>query len=510
MEKTDHSQDSKRIAKNTLFLYFRTIITMLISLYTSRVVLEVLGIIDFGIYNIVGGVVIMFSFLSNALAAGTQRFLSFELGKENYSQLKKTFSMLLNIHVLISILIFVLAETLGLWFLNTKLNIPPEKIVAARWIYQFSILSFMLTVLQVPYYASIIAHEKMSMFAYIGVLDASLKLLIVFMLTWINYNKLTLYGFLIFFATVIIFITYMIYCRFNFKECNYKYSWDKKLFKIIFNYSGWNLFGGLSVVAVDQGVNIILNVFFGPAINASRGIAYQVKSAITTFTSNFQTAVNPQIIKSYASDNHAYMMTLLYQSAKHSFYLLFLLSLPVLLETKLILSLWLKIVPDYTVLFCRLILINAWIDCLSGPLVTAVQATGRIKLYQIIVGSLLMLNLPLSYIAIKITMQPEIAFYISIIISLLALIVRITILEKVIEISLNTYFNRVLWRVIAVMILPIVSSYTLLLLLDTSVYRFILVSIFSTLITICSVYFVGLDISEKQFVIKKIKIFCKL
>lgn len=510
MEKTNHSQNSKRIAKNTLFLYFRTIVTMLISLYTSRILLEALGIIDFGIYNIVGGVVIMFSFLSNALAAGTQRFLSFELGKKNYDQLKKTFSMLLNIHFLISILIFVLAETLGLWFLNTKLNIPPEKIVAARWIYQFSILSFIFTVLQVPYYASIIAHEKMNMFAYIGILDASLKLLIVFVLTWINYNKLTLYGFLIFFATLIIFIIYIVYCRFNFKECNYKYSWDKKFFKMIFNYSGWNLFGGLSVVAIDQGVNIILNVFFGPAINASRGIAYQVKSAITTFTSNFQTAVNPQIIKSYASDNHAYMMTLLYQSAKHSFYLLFLLSLPVLLETKLILSLWLKVVPDYTVLFCRLILINAWIDCLSGPLVTAVQATGRIKLYQIIVGSLLMLNLPLSYIAIKLTMRPEIAFYISIIISLVALFTRLTILEKIIEISLSTYFNRVLLRVMVVMILPIVSSYFLLFLLDSGVCRFILVSLFSILGTIGSVYLWGLNAHEKQFVVSKIKIFCKL
>jgi O-antigen/teichoic acid export membrane protein len=483
---------------------------MLVTLYTSRVVLNVLGVVDFGVYNVVGGVVMMFSFLNNAMAVGTQRFLSFELGKENYAQLKKTFSMMLNIHILIAVTIFILAETIGLWFLNTKLNIPVERKDAAQWIYQFSILSFMVTVTQVPYNASIIAHEKMDAFAYISILDVIMKLLIVFALAYIHFDKLKLYSLLIFSVAFIVAMVYRLYCKHKFEECTYKFNWNKNLFKTIVSYSGWNLFGGVSVIAANQGINILLNIFFGPIINTARGIAYQVQSAVSTFVGNFQTAVNPQIVKSYAIDNQKYMTALIYKSAKYSFFLLFLLSLPVLLETKFILLLWLKIVPDYTVLFCRLVLINALIDCLSNPLVTAVQATGKIKRYQIIVGSLIILNLPISYIALKIMQMPEITLYVSIAISLLALFARIIILQKLIDISLRTYFNQVLWRVIIVILLPLILSSILLYLLNAGVYRFILISLFATMITICSIYFLGLRYFEKQFVVNKIKTLCKL
>jgi O-antigen/teichoic acid export membrane protein len=485
------------------------LITMGVSLYTSRIVLATLGVEDFGIYNVIGGVVLMFSFLNNAMAAGTQRFLSFELGIENYTQLKKTFSMLLNIHAIIAFIIFVLAETIGFWFLNTKLNIPYDRMEAARWIYQFSVLSFMITVITVPYHASIIAHEKMNMFAYISIIDVCLKLLIVFILTWVTFDKLKLYAFLIFSVTFFIAVIYKTYCKYKFEECTYKFSWNNDLFKTLISYSGWNLFGGISVVAVNQGVNLLLNVFFGPVINAARGIAYQVMSAINTFVSNFQTAVNPQIVKSYASENHQYMMTLIYQSAKYSFCLLFILSLPVLLETEFILTLWLKTVPDHTVLFCRLVLINAWIDCLSGALVTAVQATGKIKWYQIIVGTLIILNLPISYWALKITSIPEYTLYISIIISFCALISRIIILQRLIKISIKEYFIQVLLRVGMVIAFPVVLSFGLQSLMNTSVSRFIFISAFAVILTICSIYILGLKKSEKQFITEKLKSYLK-
>jgi O-antigen/teichoic acid export membrane protein len=510
MKENTTISNNKRIAKNTLLLYFRTIITMLITLYASRIVLNTLGVVDFGIYNVVGGVVMMFSFLNNAMATSTQRFLSFEIGIEKYFQLKNTFSMLLNIHITIAFVIFLLAETVGLWFLNTKLNIPVERIDAARWMYQFSILSFMVIVIQVPYNASIIAHEKMNMFAYVSILEVSLKLLIVFILSWISFDKLKLYAFLSFLATFFIAIIYRIYCKRKFDECSYQFNWDRNLFKILLNYSGWNLFGGISVVAANHGINILLNIFFGPVINTARSIAYQVGSAIHVFVGNFQTAVNPQIVKSYARENQQYMMMLIYQSAKYSFFLLFLLSFPVLLETKFILMLWLKTVPDYAVLFCRLVLINIWIDCLSGPLVIAVQATGKIKWYQIIVGTLIVINLPISYIALKMTLMPEITLYISIIISSLALFARIIVLRKLTEISIREYIRQVLCPAGIVIIIPIILSFGLLSLLNANITRLIIVSIFAITTSACSIYLIGLKYSEQQFVMNKLKLFLKL
>lgn len=496
---SDNTENNKRIAKNTILLYIRMIFTMAVSLYTSRVVLNTLGIENFGIYNVVGGIVTLFAFLNGAMASGTQRFLSYELGKKNYIQLGKIFSLTLSIHVLIAFVIFILAETAGLWLLYNKMIIPENRMDAAIWVYQFSILSFMISVIQVPYNASIIAHEKMSVYAYISIVDVILKLLVVFLLTWISVDKLKLYAGLIFGVSFFTAMIYQIYCRKQFLECKYYFVWDKSLFKTLFSYAGWNMFGNVASVAFGQGVNIVLNIFYGPVVNASRGIAFQVNGAITSFVYNFQVAVNPQIIKSYAADDRGYMMSLIFKSSKYSFFLLILLSLPFLMEMEFILRIWLKIVPEYSVSFCRLIIVNALIDTLSGPLMVAAQATGRIKIYQMTVGILLLLNLPLSYLFLKLGYVPDVTICISIVISLLALASRLIILHELIGLSISDFFKNVIIRILSVCICVLPPLLWLVSRINGSISSFILISLCSVSLTFLFIYIIGMDFSEKVF-----------
>ena len=329
---------SRRIAKNTAMLYVRMIFIMFVSLYTSRVVLSTLGVSDYGVYNVVGGVVYMFSFLNAAMTNGTQRFLSYELGRGDICQLRKMFSITLSIHIFIGLVIVILAETIGLWFLNTQLNIPAERMMAANWVYQFSILSFLISVIQVPYNSLIIAHERMNVYAYVSIIEVILRLLVVFILTQIDYDKLTLYGFLYFSVTLIAAVIYAVYCKIKFSECTSHFVYDHLLFKRLLSFAGWNLYGNVTCVVAAQGVNLILNIFFGPVINAARGIAYQISSSIYGFANNFQMAVNPQIIKSYAAGENEYMMNLIFRSAKFSFYLLFIIALPIFIEVDFILK----------------------------------------------------------------------------------------------------------------------------------------------------------------------------
>jgi O-antigen/teichoic acid export membrane protein len=317
------SEDSNRIAKNTIFLYFKMFLTMGVSLYTSRVVLNTLGVTDFGIYNVVGGVVMMFSFLNASMSSATHRFLSFELGKKDFVEFNKVFSTSLNIHAIIAFSILILAETIGLWFLNAHLNIPAERIGAASWVYQFSIFSLMVVILNVPYNATIIAHERMSAYAYISIIDVILQLIIVFILVCFGFDKLKLYAVLGFCASSISRILTKMYCKRNFYESKYRYFYDKSLYKTLLNYAGWNLFGNLAAVTFNQGINILLNIFFGPSINAARGIAYQVNGAVNGFVSNFQMAMSPQLVKSYAANERRYMHHLIIQGSNYSFFLFF-------------------------------------------------------------------------------------------------------------------------------------------------------------------------------------------
>lgn len=485
------------------------LLTMAVTLYTSRIVLNTLGVEDYGIYSVVGGFVTMFGFLNSAMASATQRFLSFEIGRKDVIQLRNVFSMSVNIHFIIALVILLLAETIGLWFVNTQLTIPPERMVAAQWVYQFSILASMVNIISVPYNAIIIAHERMNVFAGVSIAEVGLKLLIVFMLQWFGFDKLKLYAVLMFAVSLIIRLIYGAYCNKKFKESKFRYYWNKPLFKILMSYAGWNLWGNVAGVVMGQGVNVLLNIFFGPGVNAARGIAFQVRGAVQQFVSNFQMAINPQIIKSYASDNLKYMHQLIFQGAKYSFFLLFIMSLPIFLETEIILRFWLKTVPTYTVIFTRLIIVHILIDCFSGTLMTAAQATGRIKLYQSVIGGLLILNLPISYMFLKLGYAPQITLYVSICISGIALFGRLYILKKLVKLKVISFFKSVILRSVSVGLVAITLPLVIYLNNDPSLARFFILGISSLISAFCAIYFVGLDKNEKKFFKRKISSFAK-
>lgn len=490
-------------------LYFRMLFTMVISLYTSRIILNTLGVEDFGIYNVVGGIVTMFAFFNSAMSSATQRFLSFEMGNNDLPQLKKVFSATLTIHIAIAAVILILSETLGLWFFYQYMNIPPERLDAALWVYHFSVLTFLIGIVQVPYNASIIANEKMEIYAYMSIVEVALKLGLVFLLTWMDYDKLKLFVVLLFLLSFAKTFFYRIYCKKKFKECHYQFQADPALYKKLVAYSGWNLFGNLAAVAKGQGVNILLNIFFGPAINAARGVAFQVQTAVQSFVSNFQMAANPQIIKSYASNDRVYMMGLIFKSARISFYLLFLISLPILIDADYILRIWLKIVPEFSALFTRLIIINALIDCVSGPLMTAAQATGNIKKYQVVVGSLLLLNLPVTYLVLRLGYPPETAFYVSIALSIVALMLRLFILRGLIQIKIRLFFGEVVFRSLWIVILSALIPFFVHIRMDEGPGRLLLVTALSWILTAVVIFTVGLKHSERGVIIDKMKIALK-
>lgn len=495
----DNSTNTKRIAKNTGMLYIRMLLTMAVTLYTSRVVLNVLGIEDFGIYNVVGGFVAMVGFLKNSMAVATQRFLSFEIGNNDFAQLKRVFSMSMTIHFIIAFIILILAETIGLWFVNTQLTIPPERMEAARWVYHFSVLAFIVNVISVPYNATIIAHERMNVFAYVSILDVSLKLFIVFVLQWFGFDKLKFYAVLMFSVALIIRIIYGIYCSRNFNETKYHFFWDSKLLKTILSFSGWSIWESLASIINAQGVNILLNMFFGPAINAARAIAYQARAALNNFVYNFQIALKPQIIKSYAINNLTYMHQLVFQGARYSFFLLFILSLPILLETEFILRLWLKIVPEYTIIFTRLVIVNILLNSYSSTLSTAAQATGRIKNFQLVSGGLILLILPISLFFLKLGYEPQVTLYVSITIEAFALLSRLFILKNLVQLKIKIFLKKVVAQTIFASIIaslfPIIISHCL----DETLMEILIIFIVSFTSSIAIIYSIGLTKNEKQY-----------
>lgn len=498
------TENNKRIAKNTLLLYFRMLFLMAVSLYTSRVVLNALGIEDFGIYNVVGGVVAMFSVLSGSLSAAISRFITYELGKGNQENLNKIFSSAVTIQLGLAGIIILLAETIGIWFLNVKMNIPEVRMEAANWVFQFSILTFAINLISVPYNASIIAHEKMSAFAYISILEAVGKLFIAYLITITPMDKLIFYAILMCVVALIVRFTYGNYCKRHFNECTYHFIWDKQLLKSMFSFAGWNFIGASSAVLRDQGGNVVINLFCGPAVNAARGIAFQVNNAVNQFVGNFMTALNPQITKSYAAGDRGYMMTLIFQGARLSFYMLLLLSLPILVNTHYILALWLKIVPEHAVLFVQLILIFALSESISQPLITAMLATGKIRNYQIIVGGLQMMNLPLSYILLRLGYFPEVVIVIAICISQCCLAARLILLRGMIGLSITKYLKNVYLNIIVVciiaVILPLISAYYI----KESFINFILISLIAVICTLSSIYFIGCNNQEREFIHQKL------
>lgn len=502
---TQTSDNNKRIAKNTLLLYFRMLFMMVVSLYTSRVILNALGVEDFGIYNVVGGVVAMFTVISGSLSAAISRFITYELGKGDQSKLNKIFSASVTIQLLLSLIIVVLIESVGVWFLNAKMTILADRVTAANWVLQFSIITFVINLISVPYNAAIIAHERMSAFAYISILEAIGKLAIAFFIMWSPIDKLIYYAILMCTVAVIVRLTYGHYCKKHFTECTYHFHWDKDILKQMFGFAGWNFIGASSVVFRDQGGNIILNIFFGPTVNAARGIANQVNTAITGFVQNFMTALNPQITKSYASGDGEYMMTLIFQGARLSFYMLLLLSLPVLINTHYILVIWLKIVPEHAVLFVRLILIFAMCESISNPLITAMLATGKIRNYQIVVGGLQLLNLPLSYICLKTGFVPESILVVAIIISLACLFARLYMLRGMIGLSSILYMKNVFLNVLVVALLSTIIPYMLFCYMKETFFSFIIITLIAVLCTLVVEFYIGCNQKERFFVLNKVR-----
>lgn len=498
------AENNKRIAKNTLLLYFRMLLIMVVSLYTSRVILQTLGVEDYGIYNVVGGVVAMFSVLSGSLSAAISRFITFELGRNDTEKLKRVFSSAVTIQIGLSFIIIIFAETIGLWLLNNKMVIPESRLIAANWVFQFSIITFAINLISVPYNATIIAHEKMSAFAYISILEVVGKLIVAFTIVLSPIDKLIYYGFLLMLIATFIRFVYGYYCKKHFEECTYRFIVDKSLLRQMFGFAGWNFIGASSAILRDHGGNIVINLFCGPTANAAQGIAMQVSNAIQGFVSNFMTALKPQITKSYANGNHDYMMTLIFQGSRLSFYILLVLSLPVIINAQYVLSLWLGTVPDHTVAFVQLVLIFAMSESLAGPLVTAMLATGKIRNYQIVVGGLQSLNLPISYVLLKSGCIPETVFITAIVISVCCEMARLYMLRKMIKLPVRDFFRKVYFNVIGVSICALIIPYLIKLQLNETFLNFILVCGLCLLCTLFSILIVGCSHEERLIVYKRI------
>lgn len=394
--------DNKRIAKNTIFLYIRMMVVMLVSLFTSRVILNTLGATDYGIYNVVGGIVTIVSFLNSALGASTSRFLTFALGEKNLQKQKSTFGACLNLHIGIALLVLILGETVGLWFFYEKMVIPDERMVAAFWVYQFSILTTMVSFTQVPYNASLIAHEEMSIYAYVGLYEAISRLIIAYLITISPIDKLVFYGLLLLINTIVVQLFYRWYAVKHFEECRFSLVKDKVLYKRLLSYGGWDLFGNLALVCQGEGVNLLLNVFFGPVVNAARAIAFQIQGAVTQFVSNFMTAVRPQVIKNYAEGNVDKMYTMTFYAAKFSYILMLALVVPIIYEIRFILGIWLgDAVPDETALFAVIVLMTYTWRTFHIAALMPYHAIGKIKTGNVTIGSLMIATLPIGYVLFK-------------------------------------------------------------------------------------------------------------
>lgn len=496
----NNTTNNKRIAKNTMMLYVRMLVLMVISLFTSRVVLDILGVDDFGIYNLVGGIIVLFSFINSAMVSSTQRYLNYEMGQGNEEGLRKVFSMSLNCHLLIILAVIVLGETIGLWFLNTYLNIPEDRMVAANWIYQFSIFSACLGIFYSPYNAAIIAYENMSIYAYVSIIEAILKLVIVYVIVVFSFDKLILYGILMLLVNAIVTIIYVVYCIKKFTICHYLRFWDKGVFKDLMSFSGWSLFGSLANLGASQGINIILNLFWSVAINAAMGIANQVNSAIYRFVSSFTLAYNPQIVKSYSSGEREEFLLLIFRMSRFTYYLMLVLCVPVLICCKDILNIWLVEVPEHAVQFCQLAICFSMIDAMAAPAYMAIQAQGNIKVYQIWLSIYRLGVLPIIALVLFWGGCPELALLINVIMNLVVHIYRMHYLKGLIDLDLHKYWQEVVWPII--MVTSISLPIPILVYHFTTGYLWLVVVLFITIITTCSsVLFVGMKTSERERVL---------
>ena len=503
------SENNRRIAKNTMVLYVRMFVMMLISFFTAGITLNALGVEDYGINNVVGGLVAMFSLLSSSLTTASGRFITFALGKGDLEYQKRVFSTAVNIHIVLAIVVVIAIETVGVWFLNNRLNIPPDRLYAANWVLQCSVISFALGLFSVPYNSSIYAHERMSAFAWFIIYDAITKLIIIASIYYYGGDKLILLAIISLIPGVIKQIIYWIYCKRNFLESEYQFIWDKSIFKEMFSFSFWNFFGNTAYIFNTQGVNMLINIFFGVSFNAARGIATQIDSVVNQFTSNFTTAVNPQITKTYASNEHEYMHMLVRRTAVFSSYLSILLIVPLFLEINSILKLWLGTPPEYTAIFVRLSLISSLIITLGNSLLTAIFASGNIKRYQIIITLCGLWVFPFTYVAFKLGLPVESTYVIFCLVYLFLIFVRMYLAKTIIKLDVNLYFKEVIFKVLYISLL--VSIVPLLIHIFTvESYLRLLYSIpLVVLNTIFVIYCFGLTQVEREYFLNMVKTILK-
>lgn len=501
----DNSANNKRIAKNTLFLYSRTLLVMVVTLFTSRVVLNALGVDDFGVYNVVGGVVAMFSVISGALSSSISRYLTFELGKGNKDRLSAIFSTSVNIQFAISALIIILGEIIGLWFINYKMSISPDRIIAAIWVLQCSLLSFCINLISVPYNACIIANEKMQAFAYVGILEVILKLLVAYLLYISPVDHLITYAVLLVLVSLIIRLVYGVYCKRHFEEATYHFRIDRILTKEMTSFAGWNFFTNTSYIFNTQGVNLLINVFFGVTLNAARGVATQVDGAIMQFVNNFTTALNPQITKNYAQGDYSAMNQLICRGAKFSFFLVLLLTLPIYFETGYILRLWLKIVPDHTVNFLRLTMIGSMISMLGNTGYTACMATGKIKKYVLVLTSVGCLVFPLTWIAYSCGLPAEAAYFAYILVYSSVTLIRLFLMKGMLNFPVMLFVRNVFIPIIFVTIASVVTPYLLFIHMNEGIFRLATMVVVCSVSTCISILLIGLSTNERGMIISLVK-----
>lgn len=497
----DNITNNKLVAKNTVFLYFRTMIILVVSLFTSRVILNALGVEDYGIYNVVGGVVAMFNVISGALSNAISRFITFELGKGLSEKLKIVFSTSINIQYLIAIIILVIGEIVGVWFLNYKMNIPPERLAAANWVLQLSLMTFCVNLTNIPYNACIIAHEMMDVFAYVSILEAVLKLLICYLIIISPWDKLIFYATLQLCVAIIIKMTYNIYCRNHFEECHYYFIFDKLIMKEMTGFAGWNFFTNSAYVFNTQGVNLLINIFFGVTVNAARGIATQVESAVMQLVNSFTTALNPQITKNYAAGNNDEMVSLVCRGAKFSYYLLFVFALPVLMETETLLTIWLKLVPPHAVNFVRLAIVAALINIIGKTGFTACMATGIIRRYVLWVTSVGFLAFPLTWIAFAMGAPSEATYIVFIAVYAVVEAVRLWIMKGLLHFPVGKFVREVVVKIALVTLVSAIIPVVFTVLFEPSLIRTICSIIISLLSAALSIYLLGLTTNERSLII---------
>lgn len=501
----ENTSDNRRIAKNTIFMYIRMAITLLVGLYASRVVLNALGVEDYGLYNVIGGIISLFAVLNSALVNTTSRFITVSLGRGNIGDTRQIFNMALLLHVMVGLMIVVLGETVGLWYLHNKLVIPEGREMAAEWLYQFTIIATLLTTINVPYNASIIAHEKINVYAIVQIIDAILKLAIVIVLQWVSYDKLLFYGSLILLVTVFNVAYNYFYCRIKFAESKFMLYWSRSIFREILKFIGWALVGNFSNMFYTQGINLMLNAFCGPAVNAARGVAVQVQTVVAQMAGNVQTAINPQIIKSYSQDDFSRMHTLICASSRYCYYLLFFIALPIILEADYILHLWLGIVPEHTVNFIRLTLIYVLLDAFINPMFTANLASGKLKLYYVPIFMNSFSFMFITYFAISFSRIPESVFLCYLAMTIIGVVIRVFVMDKQVKLLPGTYIKTAILPAIMVTLLASVLPSISHMVVQGNIMRLISTILVSVLSTVMAVYLVGITKEERLFATKFLK-----